>query len=73
MGQLPLDHPFKRLKGDIYYDVPVLKHLFSTMKQEGWTPQEILQSIEDYKVVLEEDDEYKYKKKYKEFQKGDLN
>ena len=73
LDQLPLDHPFKRLKGDIYYDVPVLKHLFSTMKQEGWTPQEILQSIEDYKVVLEEDDEYKYKRKYKEFQKGDLN
>ena len=42
------------------------------MKREGWTPSFINQRIDAYLVDLPNRDEFIYKKKYKEFQAGDL-
>ena len=36
VDEFPNDHLLKRFTGDIYYDVPRLKSLFSTMKSENW-------------------------------------
>ncbi|MFN9883515.1 MAG: UvrD-helicase domain-containing protein, partial [Bacteroidota bacterium] len=41
IDNLPVTHPLKRLKGDLYYDVPLLNNLFNTMKSENWMPDYI--------------------------------
>ncbi|RYY60055.1 MAG: ATP-dependent helicase, partial [Chitinophagaceae bacterium] len=69
---LPKDNPLKRYRGDVYYEVKNLSSLFSTMKREGWTPEFINGKIDSYLADLPLRDEFLYKKKYKEFQAGDL-
>src|SRR3990172_8753585 len=39
LDALPANHLLKRLKGDIYYDMPRLNDLFRMMKEEDWPPQ----------------------------------
>src|SRR6185369_7262145 len=68
----PKNHPLKRYRGDVYFEVNNLRTLFSTMKQEGWTPAFITQRIEDYVNSLTTRDEFVYKRKYREFNAGDL-
>jgi len=66
------DHPLKRLKGDIYYDKGRLSKLFGTMKQENWTQHTFTKAVKEYEKELYEDENYKYKRNYKEFKKGDV-
>ena len=66
------DNPLKRYRGDVYFEVKNLDKLFSTMKQEGWTPDYINTCIDSYLADLPLRDEYIYKKKYKDFKAGDL-
>jgi DNA helicase II / ATP-dependent DNA helicase PcrA len=68
----PKNHPLKRYRGDVYFEVKNLQSLFSTMKREGWLPALIDQRIEEYIASLPERDEFVYKRKYKEFNAGDL-
>ncbi|HUR66852.1 MAG TPA: ATP-dependent DNA helicase [Chitinophagaceae bacterium] len=68
----PKNHPLKRYRGDVYFEVNNLQSLFSTMKREGWTPAFINQRIDEYINGLPTRDEFIYKKKYKEFNAGDL-
>ena len=68
----PKNHPLKRYRGDVYYEIRNLEKLFSTMKREGWTPQFINQKIDEYIADLVNRDEFIYKRKYKEFNAGDL-
>src|SRR5688572_26705621 len=70
---LPRNHPLKRYRGDVYYEVNNLKSLFSTMKKEGWAPEWIHKKIDEYIDDLPLRDEYIYKRKYGEFNAGDLN
>lgn len=69
---LPKNHPLKRYRGDVYFEVKNLQSLFSAMKREGWTPEFISQKIEAYIDDLPTRDEFVYKRKYKEFNVGDL-
>src|SRR5215208_1521106 len=34
----PKNHPLKRYRGDVYFEINNLQQLFSNMKKEGWTP-----------------------------------
>jgi DNA helicase-2/ATP-dependent DNA helicase PcrA len=68
----PKNHPLKRYRGDVYFEVNNLQSLFSTMKKEGWTPAYIEQKIDEYLADLPNRDEFIYKRKYKEFNAGDL-
>jgi len=68
----PKNHPLKRYRGDVYYEINNLQSLFSTMKREGWAPLFINQKIDEYIHSLHTRDEFIYKKKYKEFNAGDL-
>ena len=61
------DHPLKRYRGDVYFEITNLHSLFSTMKREGWTPAFVNQKIDDYIALLPIRDEFIYKRKYKEF------
>lgn len=72
IDSFPKNHVLKRYRGDVYFEVKNLQSLFSTMKREGWAPLYINQKIDEYIHNLPERDEFIYKRKYKEFNAGDL-
>ncbi|HEX7902430.1 MAG TPA: ATP-dependent DNA helicase [Chitinophagaceae bacterium] len=72
IDSFPKNHLLKRYRGDVYFEVNNLQSLFSTMKKEGWTPAFISQKIDEYLADLLTRDEFIYKRKYKEFNAGDL-
>ena len=72
IDSFPKNHPLKRYRGDVYFEINNLKNLFSSMKREGWTPAFINQKIDDYINDLPLRDEYVAKRATKEFKKGDV-
>ncbi len=68
----PKNHPLKRYRGDVYYEINNLQSLFSTMKREGWTSDFICDSIKNYIDSLHTREEYIAKRATKEFKKGDV-
>ena len=64
----PANHPLKRYRGDVYYEINNLQNLFSTMKKEGWTPAFIEEKIDAYLTDIPTRDEFIYKRKYKAVQ-----
>jgi DNA helicase II / ATP-dependent DNA helicase PcrA len=68
----PKNHPLKRYRGDVYFEINNLQSLFSAMKREGWMPAFISTKIDEYLADLPLRDEFIYKRKYKEFNAGDL-
>src|SRR6478609_9222739 len=72
IDSFPKNHPLKRYRGDVYFEVNNLQSLFSAMKREGWTADFIKQRIDAYLTDLPTRDEFIYKRKYKEFNAGDL-
>lgn len=72
IDSFPKGHALKRYRGDVYFEVNNLQSLFSNMKKEGWTPSFINQKIDEYLADLPTRDEFIYKRKYKEFNTGDL-
>jgi DNA helicase-2/ATP-dependent DNA helicase PcrA len=72
IDQFPKNNPLKRYRGDVYFEINNLRNLFSNMKKEGWTPAFINQKIDEYLKDLATREEYVYKRKYKQFNAGDL-
>lgn len=68
----PKNHPLKRYRGDVYFEMSNLQNLFSTMKREGWTPDFIHTKIREYLASLETRDEYIAKRATREYKKGDV-
>ena len=66
------NNPLKRYRGDVYYEMGNLAKLFSAMKKEGWTPQYLLEKVDDYIKEIPFRDEFIYKRKYKQFEAGSL-
>jgi DNA helicase-2/ATP-dependent DNA helicase PcrA len=62
VDDMPNDHLLKRFTGDIYYDVPRLKSLFSTMKRENWNEVFIEKAINEYLDDLPNREEFIYKR-----------
>jgi len=65
-------NPLKRYRGDVYFDMNNLSHLFSTMKREGWTVDYIKDAIKTYIGDLPNRDEFICKRATKNFRKGDI-
>src|SRR6187401_1578774 len=72
IDSFPKNHPLKRYRGDVYFEINNLQHLFSNMKKEGWTPEFINRKIDEYIKDIAERDEFIYKRKFKQFNAGDL-
>jgi len=72
IDEFPKDHPLKRFRGDVYFEMANLQNLFSTMKREGWAPELITAKIDQYLESLPYRDEYIAKRATKEFKKGDV-
>ncbi|NDB53545.1 MAG: ATP-dependent helicase, partial [Chitinophagaceae bacterium] len=68
----PKEHPFKRYRGDVYYEAKNMIRLFSTMKREGWTKEFINEKIDSYLADLPNREEYIAKRASKNFKKGDV-
>ena len=72
IDSFPKNHPLKRYRGDVYFEVSNLQALFSTMKREGWSPLFINQKIDEYIHDLPNREEFIYKRRYKQNNPGDL-
>jgi len=72
IDSFPKNHPLKRYRGDVYFEINNLQQLFSTMKREGWTPLFINQKIDEYLKSLPEREGYVAKRATASFKKGDL-
>ncbi|MDE3182819.1 MAG: ATP-dependent helicase [Bacteroidota bacterium] len=75
IDHLPKNNPLKRYRGDVYYEIKNLQKLFSAMKREGWTPEYIENSIDQYLDKIKDDENFKYKRASKKSGKevGDYN
>lgn len=62
VDDFPNDHLLKRFTGDIYYDVPRLKNLFSVMKRENWDEDMIRNAVNEYLEDLPNREEFIYKR-----------
>ena len=62
VDDFPNDHLLKRFTGEIYFDAPRLKGLFSTMKSEGWDEVAIEKAVTEYLDDLPNREEFIYKK-----------
>src|SRR5471030_2158024 len=62
VDEFPNEHLLKRFTGDIYYDTPRLKNLFSDMKRENWSAGVIEKAVEDYLADLPLRDAFIYKR-----------
>ena len=72
IDNFPKDHPLKRYRGDVYFEINNLRSLFSTMKREGWTADFINEKIDEYIADLPLRDKYIAKRASKGFKKGDV-
>lgn len=62
VDEFPKDHLLKRFTGDVYYDVPRLRNLFSTMKRENWDAAMIGSAVKAYVDDLPFRDQFIYKR-----------
>jgi len=74
VDSLDAKHPLKRLKGEIYYDIPRLNDLFRMMKEEDWNPEHVSKQIDAYINDLPSRDEFIYKVNNSKqgYKKGDV-
>ena len=73
IDSFPKNHPLKRYRGDVYFEVNNLRQLFSTMKREGWTPAFVLQRIDQYVKDIPNREDFVYKtSRAGKWNKGDL-
>ncbi len=67
------NHPLKRYRGDVYFEINNLKKLFSDIKREGWKIDEIQTALDNYVKELATNEEYIYKTSRKgKWEAGDL-
>jgi DNA helicase-2/ATP-dependent DNA helicase PcrA len=67
------EHPLKKFKGQVYFEWRRLNDLFMTMKKEHWSPEFMLERIDEYTERMRQDVKYTYQRKSGENNKGDFN
>ncbi|HEV9035397.1 MAG TPA: ATP-dependent helicase, partial [Puia sp.] len=72
IDRFPKNHPLKRYRGDVYFEMNNLQNLFSTMKREGWNPTFIKEKIDQYLASLPDREEYIAKRATASFKKGEV-
>src|SRR5687768_17300331 len=61
VDNLPKKHLLKRYRGDVYYEIRNLQHLFSAMKKEGWSREFLKERIDIFLERIKTDENFKYK------------
>ena len=72
IDSLPLEHPLKRNKGEMYFDIEPLQILFDTMKKESISYEQLCIDIDQFLLEERQDEKYYYKRKSKDKQAGDF-
>jgi len=72
INALPIEHPLRRAKGEIYYDIRHLLSLFDLMKKEDLSTVKLDGLIQSHLDELPFDEKYIYKRKSGTNNKGDL-
>jgi DNA helicase-2/ATP-dependent DNA helicase PcrA len=62
IDNLPKNNVLKRYRGDVYFEVKNLQHLFSTMKREGWSAEFVVNNINVYLERIKDEEKFKYKR-----------
>jgi len=70
--ELSEDHPLKKMKGNVRHLVSSFSALFDWMKSENIQPSWVDDQINQKKQSILESEDYRYKRAYKEFKKGDI-
>jgi len=73
VDELPHGSLIKRYVGDVYYDVRILLQLFGLMKKDGLTSDNLAAQVETKLEDMRIDENYLYKRKSGNNNKGDLN
>jgi len=73
LDSLPKESPLKKFMGDISYEIFRVKKFFSLIKKEAWGIEILNKQIDSYINELPTNEDFCYKKKYKEFNKGEPN
>lgn len=72
LSELPPQHPMHRIGTATFYDLKPLSAFFDEMKKENWQPDTVIAAITAYLSQLPDREEYRYKKKTKNNNAGDL-
>jgi DNA helicase II / ATP-dependent DNA helicase PcrA len=72
IDSFPKNHPLKRYRGDVYFEMANLQNLFSAIKREGWAQEFINERIDQYLTSLPLREEYIAKRATRDFKKGEL-
>jgi DNA helicase-2/ATP-dependent DNA helicase PcrA len=72
IDELPNNSTLKRFRGEVYFDLKNLKKLFSLLKKDGLSPNDIEMMVENHLKGLKESEAYYYKRKTGNFNKGDF-
>src|SRR6266496_1602415 len=71
IDSFPKNHPLKRYRGDVYFEIHNLRFLFSTLKREGRASTFINERIDAYIKSLPDREVYIAKRATGAFKKGD--
>lgn len=66
------DHPLKRLSGNLYFERTRLKHLFDTIKKEGWTIDFVKEAVEQEYAEFKADKSNYASRKSVNYAKGEF-
>lgn len=70
IDSLPSESPLRRSKGDPYFEAPRMANLFSVMKAEDLTFEQLRDQILTKLELDKSQEEFYYKRKYKDFNAG---
>lgn len=71
LAKLPVTHPLRAGKKDVFQYETQARDLFSNMKKEGWTPGFILKKTDEFLQGLPTNPDFIYQKNTKTARKGD--
>jgi len=71
LARLPLDHPLREGRKDLFQYEEHLRDLFSSMKKEGWAPGFLLKKVDEFLKGLPTNPDFLYKTNTKIARKGE--
>lgn len=71
LAKLPVSHPLRAGRKDVYQYESQLRGLFSNMKKEGWTPGFVLKKTDEFLKGLPNNPDFLYQRNTKTAKKGD--
>jgi DNA helicase-2/ATP-dependent DNA helicase PcrA len=71
LAKLPVTHPLRAGKKDVFQYESQVRDLFSNMKKEGWTPGFVLKKTDEFLQGLATNPDYLYRVNTKTAKKGD--